>query len=374
MKKDDPLFAPLELGPHTLRNRIVMGPLTRSRSRQPGNVPWELNAEYYRQRASAGLILSEATHVAPEGQGFPAMPGIHSGAQVQGWRKVTEAVHGSGGLIYAQLWHAGRISHQEVHHGWPVAPSAIRPDTWTYVPGPEGWRKEAVPLPRELSRREIARLVRAYRSAAENALRAGFDGVQIHAAFGYLLDQFLRDGSNRRKDEYGGTLAGRLRFPLEVVDAVTAVWGPDRIGARISPLKHSNDALDSDPQTTFGAFVNELSIRSLSFLEVVEAGPRDGAANRFLSDLRERFTGAYLANGDLDADGARRRLIDGSADAVSFGRAFIANPDLPARLSANVPLNAPDRQTFYGGGARGYIDYPASSVSPNVGAKALALP
>ena len=202
-------------------------------------------------------------------------------------------------------------------------------------------------------------LVRAYRSAAENARRAGFDGVQVHAAFGYLLEQFLRDGSNRRRDDYGGSLRGRLRFPLEVVDAVIDVWGRERVGVRISPWKHSNEATDSDPQRTFGTLVDALSDRGVSFLEVVETGPRQGAPPPFHVDLRKRFRGVYIANGDLDGDGARGRLTEGSADAVSFGRAFLANPDLPARLAANAPLNTPDPETFYGGGARGYTDYPA---------------
>ncbi|MBI5136543.1 MAG: alkene reductase [Nitrospirae bacterium] len=350
------LFTPIHLGPYTLANRMVMAPLTRNRA-GAGNVPHGLNALYYAQRATAGLIVSEATQVSPQGVGYPHTPGIHGAEQVAGWQDVTGAVHHAGGRIFLQLWHVGRISHPSLQPGGalPVAPSAIRPagEAITY--------QGMLPFvtPRALETGELPGIVDDYRRAAVHALAAGFDGVEVHAANGYLLDQFLRDGSNRRTDAYGGSLANRARLLMEVVDAVTGVWGPERVGVRISPVNPFNDMHDSDPQGLFEFVAGALSALGIAYLHGVE-GAIGGVARQTvdLGRIRAAFGGLYMANGGYDKARAGRALASGAADLVSFGVPFLANPDLVARFRADAPLNTPDAATFYGGGAEGYTDYP----------------
>ena len=360
----DVLFDEFTLGSLALPNRVLMSPLTRSRSRQPGDIPWDLNATYYAQRAGAGLIIAEATQVSPQGKGYAFTPGIHSPAQVDGWRLVTEAVHAAGGRIHLQLWHVGRISRPELQPGGelPVAPSAIKPKgAMTFIDAHSGMVE--VLEPRALRSDEIPSIVEQYRQGAENALRAGFDGVEVHAANGYLLDQFIRSGSNRRDDEFGGTVENRLRFPLQVVDAVVGVWGRERTGIRVSPTGTFNDMHDDDPVTTYGVLAGELDRRGLAYVEVVEDSFQGNAvAGRpepVIQAIRGRFHGAYIANGNYTADEARQRIASGACDLVSFGRPFISNPDLPERFRRGAELAAFDEGTFYGGDARGYTDYPA---------------
>ncbi len=351
------LFAPVTLGGTTLRNRIVMAPLTRNRA-APGNLPHALNAEYYAQRASAGLIITEATQVSPQGVGYPGTPGIHSAEQVAGWRRVTEAVHDQDGRIFLQLWHVGRISHPSLQPdgALPVAPSAIKPDgeVFTYE-GPQPFV-----TPRALETGEIPGIVAQYRQAAANARAAGFDGIEVHAANGYLLDQFLRDGSNIRQDAYGGPVENRARLLFEVLDAVTAVWEPDQVGVRLSPVNSFNAMADSDPDATFGYVVEQLNGYGLAYLHVVETDMTGlDEPQRYDRDaLRRAFQGLYMANGGYDQARAEAALSESAADLVAFGQPYIANPDLVARFAQDAPLNAPDPATFYGGDAKGYTDYP----------------
>ena len=347
------LFTPVTLGAIALRNRIVMAPMTRSRAGD-GNAPHALNAEYYAQRASAGLIVTEASQVSPQGVGYPATPGIHSDAQVAGWRQVTKAVHARGGKIFLQLWHVGRISHPsfQPNGALPVAPSAIRPEG--EVRTLDGHKPYVTP--HALETEEIAAIVSDFRAAAANALAARFDGVEIHAANGYLIDQFLRDGSNARTDFYGGSIENRTRFLREVTDAVVEVWGADRVGVRLSPAGSFNSMSDSDPDTTFQYVAKALNDYGLAYLHVVEdksGAPVDWAA------LRASFNGPYMANGGFDRDRANTALADGAADLVSFGSPYLANPDLPERFIAGAELSVPNPETIYGGGAAGYTDYPA---------------
>lgn len=345
------LFTPIRLGPIELSNRFVMAPMTRNRA-GAGDVPTALNAEYYAQRASAGLIITEASQVSPQGKGYPGTPGIYSREQVQGWTRVTDAVHAHGGNIFLQLWHVGRISHPVLQENGatPVAPSAIRPAGETLT----GKGMEAFVTPRALETAEIPGIVEAYRKGAENALAAGFDGVEIHAANGYLIDQFLRDGSNRRTDQYGGTLENRSRFLLEVTEAVAGAIGADRVGVRFSPTSGFNDMRDSSPQSTFEYAAAQLARFGLAYLHAVDSGePFDYAA------LRKAFGGRFIINGGYTKQRANQVLAENQADLVSFGSLFLANPDLPARFARNAPLNEPDRSTFYGGSEKGYIDYPA---------------
>ena len=353
------LFSPINVGALRLANRIVMAPLTRNRA-GPGFVPQDLNVEYYRQRASAGLIISEATQIAPEGMGYPDTPGIYSDEQVAGWRRVTDAVHTAGGQMVLQLWHVGRISHPSLQPGrqLPVAPSAIKPagQAATYE-GPQ----EFV-TPRALAADELPRIRDQYREAARKAQAAGFDGVEIHNANGYLLDQFLRDGTNRRTDLYGGTLENRMRFPLEVLKAVLEVWSAGRVGIRLSPSGTMNDMHDSDPKATFTAMVKALESYGLAYIhimEALEADIRHGGVQLPISYFRSFYKGILMVNGEYDGLKAQAVVALGDADLVSFGRLFLANPDLPARLREGLPLNVPDPRTFYGGGAAGYTDYPA---------------
>ena len=352
------LFEPYRLGAITLSNRIVMAPLTRNRAAS-GFIPGPLAAEYYGQRASAGLLVTEASQISQQGQGYQDTPGIYSKDQIAGWKKVTEAVHAKGGHIYIQIWHVGRISHTSLQpgNGAPVAPSAIRANSKTFV----GGQFAAVSQPRALDLGEIPGLLDTYKKAAVNALEANFDGVEIHGANGYLLDQFARDGSNKRTDAYGGSIENRARLMLEVSQAVAAEVGADRTGIRISPVTPANDISDSNPQPLFDHIVDGLSALKLGYLHVVEGatgGPRDNVPFDYGS-LRRRFNGTYIANNGYDLALANKTLATGNADLIAFGKAFISNPDLVERLKAGAQLNQWDQATFYGGAAKGYTDYPA---------------
>ena len=353
------LFAPFKLGDLALPNRIVMAPLTRNRAAHGTDAPHELNALYYRQRASAGLLISEASQVSQQGQGYIWTPGSYSRAQIEGWRKVTDAVHGAGGRIFVQLWHVGRVSHVALQPGGqsPVAPSAIRAKTKTVLEG--GFTE--VSEPRALETHEIAGIVADYASAAESAKQAGFDGVEVHAANGYLIDQFLRDGTNKRTDSYGGSIENRTRFALEVTDAIVKVWGQARVGMRIAPVSPANDIQDSNPSALFGHLVEKIDQRGLAYVHVVEGatgGARDNHPFDFVA-LRNSFRGAYIANNGYDRDMAIDAVQRGDADLIAFGRPFIANPDLVERLRVGAPLNPVVKETLYGGGEKGYTDYPA---------------
>lgn len=352
------LFTPVQLGRYTLPNRIIMAPLTRCRAGE-GNVPTSLNVTYYAQRASAGLIISEASQVSQQGQGFPATPGIYSPEQVAGWRLVTDAIHDRGGRIFLQLWHVGRSSHPsfQPEGALPVAPSAIAIEG--EVPTYEGMKPYVTP--RALEVHEIPGIVDQFRQGAKNALAAGFDGVEIHGANGYLLDQFLRDGANQRTDEYGGSIANRARLTLEVTEAVVEVWGSDRVGIRLSPSSTFNSMSDSNPQATFGYLIEQLNRFDLAYLhllEPTESDVRHGGITVPSSYFRPIYTGKLMVNSEYDQTKANAVITQGKADVVSFGKLFIANPDLPERFQHNAPLNEPDPDTFYAGGERGYIDYP----------------
>jgi N-ethylmaleimide reductase len=353
-----PLFQPFTLGDLTLPNRIVMAPLTRNRATPGTDAANALTAAYYRQRASAGLIISEGTQVSPQGQGYLQTPGLYSPAQIAGWKSVTDTVHAAGGRMFAQIWHVGRVSHESLlNGGTPVAPSAIAAKSKTYIAG--GFAD--VTPPRALTLDEIPGVVGEYADAAANALKAGFDGVEIHGANGYLIDQFLKDGANQRQDAYGGSAENRVRFGLEVVDAILKVFPKTRLGIRLSPVSPANDTVTSDPTEVFGLFVSELSKRGIAFIHVVEGatgGPRDNVPFDWVA-LRKAFSGAYIANNGYTRDLAIDAVRDGKADLVAFGKAFIANPDLVERLRLDAPLNELDRATLYGGGEKGYVDYPA---------------
>jgi N-ethylmaleimide reductase len=351
------LFSPYSLGPTALSNRVVMAPLTRNRARA-GFVPSELAAEYYGQRASAGLLIAEATQVSQQGQGYQDTPGIYSPEQVEGWRKVTDAVHAKGGRMFLQLWHVGRVSHVSLQPGGgaPVAPSAIRAEAKTFV----GDAFSDVSEPRALELDELPGIVDDFRRGAANAIAAGFDGVEIHGANGYLLDQFAKDGANVRTDAYGGSIENRARLMLEVSAAVAAEIGAERTGIRLSPVTPANGVSCSDPQAQFDYIVDALSDLGLVYIHLIEGatgGPRDVAPFDYAS-LRRRFNGAYIANNGYDLELAERHLAAGAADLVAFGRPFIANPDLVERLKAGAPLADFDKATLYGGGAKGYADYP----------------
>jgi N-ethylmaleimide reductase len=351
------LYDPIRIGAIECANRMVMAPLTRSRA-AAGQVPSAMAAEYYAQRASAGLIVTEATQVNVLAQGYIDTPGIHTDAQVQGWRRVTDEVHRRGGRIVVQLWHVGRISHVSLLPPGevPVAPSAIPAATKTFTP--EGYVD--VSAPRALRLDEIPGIVRDFAQAARNAIDAGFDGIEIHAANGYLIDQFLRDGSNRREDAYGGDIENRTRFLHEVAEACVAAIGADRVGARIAPVTPSNDARDSNPQPLFERAVERLDALGLAYIHVIEGatgGPREPQPFDYEA-LRSKFRGTWIVNTGYDREMAEAAVRDGRADAVAFGVPFLANPDLVRRFREHAPLNTPNRETFYGGGAEGYIDYP----------------
>lgn len=347
----NPLFTPLQVGALTLPNRIIMAPLTRTRAGAT-RTPNAMMAEYYRQRASAGLIISEATSVDPMGVGYPDTPGIWSDDQVRGWSLVTDAVHAEGGRIFLQLWHVGRMSDPMYLDGkLPVAPSAIAPKGHISLVRPE---KNFV-TPRALELSEIPGVIEAFRRGAENAQRAGFDGVELHGANGYLLDQFLQDSTNLRTDEYGGQIENRARLLLEATDAAVSVWGADRVGVHIAPRADAHDMGDSNLAHTFGYVARELGRRRIAFLCAREVG----GEGRIGPDLKKAFGGVYIANQQFTRESAEQVISAGEADAVAFGQLFIANPDLPERFATGAPLNAPDPNTFYGVGPKGYTDYPA---------------
>lgn len=356
------LFDPYTLGSLTLSNRIVLAPLTRNRA-GAGFVPGEFAATYYGQRASAGLLIAEATQISRQGQGYQDTPGIYSAEQVAGWRKVTDAVHEKGGRIFLQLWHVGRVSHVDLQPdgGAPVAPSAIAAKTKTFVND----RFVEVSAPRALRLDELPGIVDDFRRGAAHAIAAGFDGVEIHGANGYLLDQFAKDGANARTDAYGGSVENRARLLLEVARAVIEEVGAGRTGIRISPVSPANGISSSDPQAQFDYIVEQLDALGLVYLHVVEGatgGTRDVAPFDY-DALRQRFRNAYIANNGYDLALATARLAEGKADLFAFGRPFIANPDLVTRLKTGAPLAAFDPATLYGGGSKGYVDYPALAGS-----------
>lgn len=346
------LLTPIRIGAWNLPNRVIMAPLTRCRADE-GRVPNALMAEYYKQRATAGLIISEATSVTPMGVGYPDTPGIWSAAQVEGWKLITKAVHDAGGRILLQLWHVGRISHPSYLGGeQPVAPSAIAATGHVSLLRP----KEDYPVPRALEMDEIPGIIEAYRQGAENAKLAGFDGVEIHGANGYLLDQFLQDGTNKRTDEYGGPIENRARLMLEAVDAAISVWGADRVGLHIAPQGSQHDMGDSDKLATFGYLARELRKRGIAFICAREAQTPESIG----SELKEIFGGPYIANEKFTRESAEAIIESGYADAVAFGVPYIANPDLVERFAREAPLNPPNPSTFYtfGEKSEGYTDYP----------------
>jgi N-ethylmaleimide reductase len=352
------IFSPFVLGPLHLPNRVVMAPMTRNRAGR-GSVPGSLNATYYAQRASAGLIISEATQISPQGVGYPGTPGIHNAEQIAGWKGVTAAVHAAGGRMFLQLWHVGRISHPSLQPdgALPVAPSAITPAGQAMTI--EGLKPFVAP--RALETREIAGIVEDYRQAARNARNAGFDGVELHGANGYLIDQFLRDRSNRRTDRYGGTAQNRARFLIEVVEAIVGEWGAERVGVRLSPANPFNDMADNNPAATFSTAVTELNRFGLAYLHVVEPAASDPVGDGEVPDIRffrKLWRGTLMGNKGYDLARANAVIQAGWADLVSFAVLFLANPDLPIRFRRGGPFNPPDRKTFYGGTAAGYTDYP----------------
>jgi N-ethylmaleimide reductase len=360
------LFDPIQLGRITLSNRIAMAPLTRNRS--PGAVPNDLNVTYYQQRASAGLLISEGTPISQQGQGYAQVPGLYLPESIDGWKRVTTAVHEAGGRIAAQLWHVGRVSHTSLQPdgGQPVAPSAIRAKSKTFIINDDGTGGFTdTSEPRALSLDEIPGILEDYRRAARSAVDAGFDAVEIHAANGYLIDQFLRSNSNTRTDAYGGSIENRTRFAIEVVDTIVKEIGAERTGIRISPVTPANDVSDPDPQPLFNLLVEKLAAFDLAFIHVIEGatgGPRDNLPFDWAA-LKTAYhakggKAVWMVNNSYDREMAIEAVASGRADMVSFGRLFISNPDLVERLKVDAPLNEPDRATFYGGGAAGYTNYP----------------
>jgi N-ethylmaleimide reductase len=360
MNSANALFQPMTIRGLTIKNRIVMAPLTRSRSSTEG-VPPAFAADYYSQRGDAGLIIAEATNISPQAVGYAFTPGIWSEAQVESWSRIVSTIHANDGCIFLQLWHTGRISHPDVQPNGqlPVAPSAIKPIGLAFTA--TGMKEHVTPRPLETD--EIPGIVEDYRKAAVNAKRAGFDGVEVHSANNYLLEQFIRDTTNKRTDRYGGSLENRLRFPLDVVRAVTEVWDPARVGIRISPATTmpGETPLDSHPQETYGTYVDALSALGLLYLHVIEGvtqQTRNLPPNLDLHDLRKRFKGSYMANNQLTLDLAEKQLAEGQADLFSFGRPFLANPDLVSRLKTGAPLAEAPKEYWYGNGANGYSNWP----------------
>jgi N-ethylmaleimide reductase len=353
----DVLFKPIKLGDLTLSNRIAMAPLTRNRATGGGEVPADISVDYYTQRASAGLIINEASQISQQGQGYLHTPGIFTEDQVAAWKKITSSVHDAGGRIFLQMWHVGRVSHTSLQKDSqpPVGPSDIRAKTKTYITS--GFAD--VSQPRALSLEEIPGILADYEHGARCAKEAGFDGIELHAANGYLLDQFLKDGVNNRTDAYGGSIENRARFMLEAAEAVLKVWDKSRVGIRLSPAK-VNDAADSDPQAVFDYVVAKLNELGLAYIHMIEGITQvDASAGTIdFAKIRAAFKGVYMANNGYDRARAIEAIASGKADMVSFGRAFISNPDLVERFKGDAPLNDPDRATFYGGGREGYTDYP----------------
>ncbi len=356
----NPLFQSFDLQGLTLKNRIVMAPLTRCRATHGTDVPHALNAAYYMQRASAGLIIAEATQISPMGKGYAWTPGIYSPEQIEGWRLVTDAVHAEGGRIFLQLWHVGRVSHASIQPkgAAPVAPSAIKPNALkTFI---EDGGFSEVGMPRALLLEEIPSVVESYQQAAKNAIKAGFDGVEIHAANGYLIQQFMSDISNHRKDAYGGSVNKRLRFACEVAEAVVSAIGAHRTAIRLSPVSHKGDARDSHPEAIYFPLMHALNRLKLAYVHVIEGetgGSRDAQGFNFHA-LRDTFDGSWMVNNRYTRAMAIDAIQSGYADLVAFGKPFIANPDLVERLKQNAPLNLPEQSTLYGGGEQGYTDYP----------------
>ena len=355
----DPLFQPFSVGAIQVPNRIVMAPLTRSRADHKTLAPRAMNAKYYAQRASAGLIIAEATQIMPEGQGYAWTPGIYSDEQIAGWRLVTDAVHAKGGRIVLQLWHVGRISHPDLQPGGklPVAPSAVKPEGQAFTE--TGFKPHVTPRAMEID--EIRATVAQYGKAAENARASGFDGVEVHGANGYLLDQFMRDKTNLRRDDYGGPIENRSRFLLEATEAAAKAIGADRVGVRLSPLSPFNDISDSNPGPLFTHVVERLSDLDVAYIHLIEGetqGDRTPEGGFDLAGLRKAFKGAYIGNNNYDPALAAERVASGAVDLVAFGRPFIGNPDLVERIRHGAALAEPDKATFYGGAEKGYTDYP----------------
>ncbi len=353
------VFSPFQLGPLHLPNRIVMAPMTRNRA-GPDEVPGPINVTYYVQRASAGLIVTEGTQVSQQGQGYAATPGIFSTEQVAGWKRVTEGVHGAGGRIFLQLWHVGRISHPSLQPGGapPVAPSALQPAGQIIT----AQGMQPFVMPRALETGEIEGVVEDFRRGAANAKTAGFDGVELHGANGYLIDQFLKDRTNKRTDRYGGSALNRARFLIEVTEAIVGEWGADRVGVRLAPTNPFNDIGDGNPAATFAVAVGELNRFGLGYLHIVEPSPTDPAPAGEVPDIkffRRIWRGTLMGNKGYDLERANTALREGTIDLVSFAALYLANPDLPERFRHGAPFNPPDRPTFYGGSAKGYTDYPA---------------
>jgi N-ethylmaleimide reductase len=370
-KNIDSLFSSINLGPYTLKNRIVMPPLTRSRSTVPGNIPNEVMATYYAQRASAGFMVTEGTQIEPRGQGYAWTPGIHSNQQIAGWKKVTDAVHAEGGIIFAQLWHVGRVSHTSLqpNEAKPIAPSALIADSVKVFieTGPAQGALADPSEPQALTTDEVKELVGMYAQAARNALEAGFDGVELHCANGYLVNQFISEHTNKRDDEYGGSLTNRLRFLKEIVAAVSDVVGPERLGVRFAPLFSSTDEtrvylglVESDPHHTYIEAIKVLEQAGIAYLSIAEAD-WDNAPDlpeQFYQAARAEFSGRIIYAGKYTVEKAVAMLVKGYGDLFAFGRPFIANPDLPARIKNQWPLNEADSATMYGGTEQGYSDYP----------------
>lgn len=372
------LFHPIEIGGVPLKHRVAMAPLTRSRA-GPGNVPTDMNVEYYRQRAGAALIVTEATQISQQGQGYAWTPGIHDGAQIAGWAKVADAVHGEGGRMFMQLWHVGRVSHPsfQPEGGLPVAPTAMEVPGKTFIIDDDGngaWVD--IPVPQELTPEGIAGIVSDYAQAARNAISAGMDGVEIHAANGYLLDQFINSASNHRTDRYGGSVENRIRFLLQVVDAVSAAVGSSRVAVRLTPLGRFIGMGDDTPEETFGTIAEELDRRGLAYLHVVEPSTLgveteagyDPRWDEIVHLVRARFAGVLMLAGGYDGASAELALAQGRGDIIAFGKLFIANPDLPIRLMKGAHFNQADSSSFFGGDARGYIDYPTLETAAGVAA------
>jgi N-ethylmaleimide reductase len=357
-----PLFTPFQVGAITAPNRLALAPMTRSRAKNPGNVPTDSMVKYYLQRASAGLLITEGSQVSPQGVGYVDTPGIHSAEQVAGWKKVTDAVHAAGGRIFIQLWHVGAISHPSFHNGeLPVAPSAVQPQG---VKAFTGKGMEEIPTPRALETAEVKAVVADFRKAAENAKAAGFDGVEIHGANGYLVDQFIQSGTNQRTDEYGGSAENRARFALEAVQAAVDVLGADRVGIRLSPTGNMGGIHDENRLATFSYVTEQLNKLGLAYLHVIEALPGHSMAAKAGQEpvgpaLRKIFTGPFILNGGYTQETAEKALANNEADLIAFGVPYIANPDLVERFEQGAALNTPDQATFYGGDDKGYIDYPS---------------
>lgn len=359
------LFDPLKIGSLHLKNRIIMAPLTRMRSLQPGNVPQKLNAEYYAQRATAGLIISEATQISQQGQGYPATPGIYSQAQIDGWKLITQSVHEKGGKIFLQLWHVGRISHSSFQpdHSLPVGPSAIKPSGKVLTCD---WKQSEYEIPHALTPNEIKSIINDYYVASINAKKAGFDGVEIHAANGYLIDQFLQNGTNQRQDDYGGSIENRTKLLIQITESVMQVWDKKQIGVRLSPYGTFNDISDSDPTALFSFVVNALNNLEIGYIHMIEPRATNaGGDDTLLNDapstallFRHLFNGVFISAGGYNPQSAKDAVESHLVDAVAFGRLFIANPDLPHRIEIGAALNKYDRSTFYGGNEKGYTDYP----------------